>query len=287
MKKLLREPLLHFALLGALLFVVHGITNRTPRGGEHEIVVSAGQIEHLAATFGMMWRREPTPEELQGLVDDYVREEVLNREAMQLGLHIDDTVIRRRLKQKMEFIAEDFLAASEPTDADLETYLRDNKMAYREPARVTFEQVYLSVDSGEGIAAGRAAATLELLRTQDAVLAEVGDRTLLPGELVDVSLPEVAAQFGDGFAADLDATPPGDWRGPIESAYGLHLVRVSDRMEPRDPALDEVRDAVRRDWLSAQREEAERRFVDALLSKYDVTVEWPGDPDAKTRAVTE
>lgn len=276
-EKLIREPLVHFLLLGAALFVLYGLPNRDPDVQQHKIVVSAGQIEHLEQLFARVWQRPPTAQELKGLIDGYVEEEMLSREAMNLGLDRNDTVIRRRLRQKMEFLAEDFAASVEPSEEQLADYLAAHPDKFAEEARISFRHVYLNPDKrGERIEADAEALLGELKgRARDADVGGLGDRLMLPAEMTDAPGRAVASQFGEEFAAVLDELPADEWAGPVRSGYGLHLVLVTDRTEGHLPALANVRDAVRREWLNARRLESNRALLDELMSKYQVTVEWP------------
>jgi len=277
MKRLLREPLVHFLLLGAGLFGAYAVLNRNQPAAPNEILVSAGQIETLAATFSKVWQRPPTAQELKGQIDQYVKEEMLSREAIALGLDKNDTVIRRRLQQKMEFIAEDFAAASDPTEAELADYLAKHPDQYAEEPRFTFRQVFLSSDTrGDRLRADANQLLADLKkRGKNADIPELGDSTLLPLDLVNASQRSVVSQFGSEFTSALAELKPGEWSGPILSGYGLHLVFVSQRTESRLPALDEVREQVKRELTNERRQAANRKFLDELLKKYQVVIEWP------------
>jgi hypothetical protein len=269
-KRILKEPLLHFLVLGMGVFLAYDLTSRSiTSGARGEIVVTAGQVEHLAAGFTKAWQRPPTDAELKGLIDDWVREEIATREAMALGLDKDDTVIRRRLRQKLEFVSDDIAAQAEPTDADLNAYLRAHPDSFRVEPRLTFSQVYLNPTKHGGHLARDAAEVLARLKQAGAAadLAALGDSFLLEPTFRSVPTSEVAKQFGDGFAAQLGELTPGVWQGPVASGYGVHLA-----------ALAEARDAVRREWANARRLEASRRFYEEMLKRYTVTVEGPEPP---------
>ena len=280
MNRLLREPLLHFLLLGVALFGVYGWMRPTAAAGTEEITVSAGQIEHFAIGFARSWQRPPTLVELKGLVDDYVKEEILGREAIALGLDRNDTVIRRRLRQKMEFLAEDLALTVEPSEAELEAHLRAHPADFLEDSRTSFRHVFLREERGEQLEADAAEILAQLRRAGPAVDASMlGDATLLPDELTLELHQSVSAQFGSAFADALDAVAVGEWAGPLRSPYGLHLVLVTERSGGRQPALDEVRDRVRRELLAARRERMNHEYLEGLLEKYEVTIEWPRSAD--------
>ena len=276
MRRLLREPLLHFLLLGALLFVAYGLLQRNGGGrGPGEIVVTQGQIEQLAAGFAKTWQRPPTSEELAGLIQDRVREEVYCREAIALGLDRDDSVIRRRLRQKMEFVSDDVAALAEPTEVELEQYLHAHPDTFRVEPRFTFLQVCLDPQKHGAELASDAAQLLAQLDHAGAEvnLSTLGDSRMLEPQYADLPASEVARQFGEPFAKALEGLVPGRWQGPVESGYGVHLVFVRERAEGRLPALSEVRETVRREWENARRVDANEAFYAELLKHYSITIE--------------
>jgi hypothetical protein len=278
MRRLLQEPLLHFLVLGAALFGAYGwLGDRSgdDAGSAGEIVVTQGRIRSLAEGFGRTWNRPPTDDELAGLVRSYLREEVMTREALALGLDRDDTIVRRRMALKMEFLFEDLTGALTPTDDQLADYLAQHADSFRAEARVSFSQVFLDPrkrgDALEADAEG-------LLAQLDAAgelsdLAVLGDSAMLEPRLEDAPQSEVAAQFGEQFARALLELPADRWVGPVASGYGAHLVRVEKREPARLPDLEEVRDAVTREWTTARRGELKEAQLDALLAKYKVTIE--------------
>ena len=274
-RRLLREPLLHFLLIGVALFMLYGALNRGRSDAPRDIVVSEARVEALAESFATVWMRPPTPEEVKGLVDDYVAEEIYYREAIAMGLDQDDTVIRRRLRQKMEFISEDAAAAAEPTDAELQAYLAAHPEKFLEPAELTFVQVYFSTEKRGDQARSSAEQLLAELQAGrgPAVLADAGDPTLLPGDMQSASPQVIANAFGSDFAAQVEEAPVGQWTGPLQSGFGLHLVRVDDRKADAMPAFEQIRPIVLREWQSEQRTQSNKAFLDSLRAKYDVRVE--------------
>lgn len=275
MKKLLHEPLVHFMLLGVLVFTGFKFFSKNESNPPDTIVVTQGKIESLVTGFTRTWQRPPTREELNGLIRDYVREEVCAREAMALGLDKEDTVIRRRLRQKLEFISESVAAQANPTEAELQQYLEVHREKFRSELQLTFRQVYLDPQR-HGINLNRDAAQLLIQLQQagtDSDISVSGDPFLLDQEYKRVPAGEVSKQFGEKFAARLGDLPVGQWQGPIESGYGTHLVLILDRDEGRMPVLKEVRDAVKLEWSNAQRSETNEKFYEALLKRYTVTIE--------------
>jgi len=288
--KLLREPLLHFLVLGAGLFLLFGLVNRSEKADTARIVVTAGQIDQLAENWTRIWMRPPTPDELDGLIDDYVREEVYYREALAMGLDRDDPVIRARLRQKVEFLTDDLAAAADPSEEQLEDFLADNPESFRADSRLSFEHIYLSREK-RGDAAQRDAETL-LARLEGAGTevdpAALGDPMLLPREYQRASSRDIASRFGEEFAKRLEELPVGRWAGPVESSYGLHLVLVRERTPGRIPALVEVREAVKREWRAARSKEATEAFYQRLRAQYTVVVEAGArDGDAGVPTVSE
>ncbi len=276
MRRLLEEPLLHFLLLGGGLFFAYALMQRNgPRREPGQIVVTLAEIEQMATGFAKTWQREPTPEELEALVRDRVREEVYCREAIALGLDREDSVIRRRLRQKMEFVSEDLAALVEPTDAELEEYLRTHLDSFRVDSSYAFDQVYLDPGKhGEKLASDAADLLAQLNLVGSAVDASrLGDSVMIEPHFDLSPVSEITKQFGAPFASALGRLQDGRWAGPVESGYGVHLVRVRERIEGRVPGLDEVREAVRREWDDARRVAANEAFYKGLLGRYSVTIE--------------
>ena len=276
LRRLLREPLVQFFLLGGALFCLHGLLGSRDDAAPARIEVTAGQIEHLAATFARTWQRPPTERELHGLIDDYVREEIYAREAAALGLDRDDTVIRRRLRQKMEFVTEETDALRDPTDADLRAWLAEHPDGYRLDPRFAFRQVLVSRDRHADDAEGDARALLARARPDRSrrCSRRRGGRDPAAARRA----PVVAER--DRAASSAKASPrrwrrprPGSWAGPIESAYGLHLVFVERREAGRVPNLDEVRERLATDWATAQRREAIEAAYRRLRDRYTVVVD--------------
>jgi hypothetical protein len=286
MRRLLREPLIHFFLLGAVLFAAYDLLSPEQLAQPQRILVTPGQIEHLATSFSATWQRPPTRTELQQLVDQYVREEILSREAVKLGLDQNDSVIRRRLQQKMEFVSEDLFTNTEPTDAELTAYLAEHPEDFRQEGRVSFRQVFLSADKRGEHLQGDAAELLSELKTLGpaADVSALGDPTLLPPAMTDEPPGRVESTFGRDFASGLAGADTGTWIGPIRSGLGLHLVFIEQRESSRLPELAEVREAVLREWGNARRVEARHQFYDDLLKQYQVSVEWPAPQRANRTA---
>ena len=271
--KWLKEPLLHFLIIGAVLFLLFGLASGWGSGeADDEIVVSAGRIAQLANIFSKTWQRPPTREELEGLIDDYVLEEVYYRQAVAMGIDRDDTVIRRRLRQKLEFLTDDAAAITQPTEEELAAYVAANGDAFRRQATYTFEQIYINPEAhGEGLD-DFVAKELAALRAGQASEGGIG---LLPPSFEKASSQQVDGSFGTGFSATLDHLSPGEWQGPVESGLGLHLIRLESRTDGTLPELAEIRPVVEREWANERRLENRRRMNERLVEAYKVVVEWP------------
>lgn len=275
-KNLVREPLIHFLLLGAVIFgAFKFISSETIEPGK--ILITQGRIESLEIAFSRTWRRPPTASELEGLIRDYVREEVFAREAIALGLDKDDTIIRRRLRQKLEFVSEDFAAHADPTEEQLRAYLKAHADAFRGDRRFTFRQVYLNPQQrGKNLHRDASQLIAQLRRSGGQTdISALGDSLLLENEFNGIVAAEVVKQFGEQFVATLGELPVGQWEGPIESGFGVHLVLMTERTDGSMPALEDVRAAVRREWINTRRLEANEKFYGTLLQRYTVTIERP------------
>ena len=289
MKKLMREPLAHFLLLGAAIFVAYSLVSKGAGDAPGKIVITQGQIASMVEAFTLTWQRPPTSDEVRGLVRDRVREEIYYREAMALGLDKDDTIIRRRLRQKMEFVTDDVGARAPPTDDELNAYLQMHPDKFRKEQKFTFRQVYLDPKKhGENLVRDTAQLLAKLHQAAaEADFAALGDPFLLDNNFTGVRVSDVANQFVEKFATILMGLPLGEWQGPVESAYGVHLILVSDRTKGDAPVLADVREAVQREWNNATRLKANEISYGELLKRYTVTIEQPAADGAEKIATTK
>jgi hypothetical protein len=268
--------LLQFLVLGAALFGLFHLIDRNKADPPARIVVSSARIANLADGFARTWRRPPSNEELQGLVDDYIRDEVFYREGRATGLDRDDVIIRRRVRQKMEFLADD-LSTPEPSEAQLTAYLVSNPARFRTEDRLTFHQIFLSATRRASTIDDDSKQLADALAHADATVdaTTLGDAFLLGEEFQALSQTEVAGIFGDGFAKRLSVMEQGRWQGPIASSFGQHFVYIAERIPGSLPPLDAVREAVRREWSNARRLEAEQKLYASLRQRYEIVVESP------------
>ena len=284
MKHLHREPLLHFLLLGAILFAVHAwrARQRPSRQAETpQIQVTAAVIERLRAGYEWQFSHTPDFDELRGLVAAHIREEVLYREALAMGLDRDDTIVRRRMAQKMEFLTDDLVASAAPEETALQMYFAENAARYAKPSRVSFRHVYFSEEKHGTSAHAAAADALAALQkgADDQVL---GDSFLHGFEFSDQEPADITALFGAAFAGQLAGLHEGEWSGPVASSYGTHLVLIQKRGDPRPVHLAEVRERVLRDLDEDRRRTANREVFDKLRARYQVAVDEPALAKAAT-----
>jgi hypothetical protein len=282
LKAIVREPLVHFLLLGLALFLLDAwLRPASAPAGQGEIVVSEARIRSLAQNFSRTWQRPPTREELDGLVASTIREEVFYREALALGLDRDDAIVRRRLQQKMEFVSEEAAALAQPTDDELAAYLKANPDAFRIEPRATFSQIHLDPGKRGAALDADARRLLQKLNAADTPTdpTPLGDvLMLLEPHYGNAAQAEIARLFGSDFADALVKQPVGRWVGPIPSGYGVHLVRVDALTPGGTPTLADVRPLVEREWRNARRTELAKSFYDTLRAKYKVTVRMPEAP---------
>ena len=277
--KLLREPLLHFVLIGAVIYLLYGaFAQPLPEADDKTIVVTAGETEWMQTAWQKRWNRPPTAKEFDGLIQQYIKETVLYREALTMGLNQHDQVIRRRLAQKLEFLAKDLVALTPPTDEELQAYFDQHRDRYQAPVLYTFTQVYIDPDK-------RGDATLNDAEVIKAKLIAEGDAIENPGALGDDFMlqnyypqkdaSDIQKLFGSGFADSLTGLAPGQWHGPVLSGYGTHLVYVHSTNEPPAPVFANVKDRVVQDWKTDKGEELNEQFYANLRDSYTIVIEAP------------
>lgn len=296
LKRAVREPLVHFLAIGLALFVVNGLIHGPDKGDTGEtIVIPQGRVNQLAESFLLLSGRAPTREELVSLVDDFVSEEVGYREAVAMGLDADDTIVRRRMRQKLEFLIEDGAASEDPTRAQLQSWMDAHPDNFRLPERRAIRQVMVSGDKRGPATQAAAAAILSSLRSGADPL-KLGDTSMLPPALPLTSEEGVSGQFGADFAKDVFAQTDKDWFGPIPSPFGAHLVRVISVEPGRALQLSEASEKVRSDWIEARRNEARDAFHARMRKRYNIHIDWPDpwkdlpdtpNPAPKTKSIPE
>jgi parvulin-like peptidyl-prolyl isomerase len=271
--KLLTEPLLHFVLGGAILFAGYAWVNSEESNtrGLEPVRIGEGQVRWLKETWTNQWFREPSTQELQGLVNDLVTEELLAREAQEMGLDDDDTIVRRRLAQKLKFLVEDTAHLVEPTENELQQFYATNFARFQIPAKVSFTQLYFSSEQRKDPTSDAKAALAELQLTHQINSAgTMGDRLLLDAEFPAVDQQTVTNVFGPDFAQAVFALDPGVWSGPVKSGYGVHLVLVTDATMAKQSSFDVIRDEVLKEWRRDREKIANREYIARLRDKYGV-----------------
>jgi peptidyl-prolyl cis-trans isomerase C len=290
-KRWLHEPLLQFLVIGVLLFVAYSfVTSRSVKSqNPNRIELTEDDLRQLDTAFTAQWLRHPTAQEMGYLIDERIREEVLYREALALGLDKDDTIVKRRLAQKMEFLAEDVSALREPNINELRNWIATHSQRFALPSRIWFHHVYFSFDrKGEkaGEAAARAYKQLAGEPIDSPVAKGVADAFMFQDYYADCSEDQVAKTFGSKFAKAVFQLPCGSWQGPVESGLGWHVVWVDSITPVRVPAFEEVEQAVRTDWLAEQTAECKRRAFAIMKSRYEIVLPDQAAKDPGTAMVT-
>jgi len=288
MKRLVREPLIHFLLLGAILFGVYAYAAPGHDGVERakQIRLTIDDLSQLVLVFRSQWRRDPSAEELRSLVEDKLREEVLYREALALGIDKDDTIVKRRMAQKMQFLAEDVAAAREPTQRELATWYEMKRDQFASPPRISFRHLYFSPDRRGARAREEAADALTKLagKPEDSNLAAtIADKFMFQEYYRDRAPGFLGKEFGPNFALAVAKLSPGSWQGPVESGFGWHLVFIDALIPGRVPAFEEVEADVKTAWLAEQKAQAWQKAYQEMRAKYTLLLPEP----AKTPASGE
>jgi hypothetical protein len=281
MKNLWREPLVHFLIIGAVLFLLFGLFNNPAGPQSGRIVIKQGQIDFLKANFTRTWKRSPTEKELQGLIAGHLRDEIFFQEALAMGLDKDDAVIRQRLKQKLEIMSDDLAGMVIPTDEELNQFLTTHPKRFIIEPQVAFHHVFISYDQRGYSARDEAVRLLAQLSKKgsatnpDTLPDTVGDSLMLPKSFDLSSASVVARFFGESFSRDIMKVTPGQWAGPLESGYGLHLVWVDQHVKGRLPKLNEIRKIVEQEWSVVHKKKLKDDLYKKLREKYTITFEQP------------
>jgi len=281
LSRLIREPLLQFLLLGSGIYALYFLYGEpTPQQQDRTIVITTDYVNSLSSSFAKRWNRPPTNEELSGLVSEYIRESLLYREALAMGLDKDDHIIRRRLAQKLEFLTNDLVKLAPPDDAVLQQYLEDNLDIFRSSDLLSFTQIFIDPDK-RGDSALPYVANL-LVELQDAgkptkETYERGDRFMLQSVFNNAPYREIQRQMGQEFTNSVMQLEPGRWHGPVLSGYGIHLVYVSGHSAASDPLLADVRDKVQTEYLHEQTQKFNAEYLEVLRARYTIIMAEPID----------
>lgn len=271
-----REPLIHFFILGLAVFGLHAALDRKPEATVNDpylVEVSSADIEWMRTIFKKRMGRGPTVQDLRGQVSQLIREQILSREAVAMGIDEGDIVVRRRLAQKMEFLFKDLSAMTEPTEDDLRKYYFENRRKYEASPQVTFTQVYFSVEN-RGVEGAKQAAQALIKEDGDPYrVPALGDASILSPGCRQCSEIEIRNRFGTDFAEAVKNLKPGLWNGPVKSAYGFHAIYIHERQDTKLAKFRDIIDRIKNDWVSAKREEYTRRVYGEIRSRYRVLVE--------------
>ena len=272
---LLREPLLHFLIIGAALFIIFYQINDTQIKTDNRILITQSDLDRLAATWLKSMGRPPSAQEREQQLKHFIREQVLYREARTMGLDQDDVIVRRRLAKKMEYLFDDLSFIPEPTEAELSSFLSKHAAKFTLPATITFNQIYLNPGKRKQNINKDAEQLLKQLKETTAAIdtIDMGDRSLLPYQFTAERENEIASMFGTAFAAQVFELPTNSWQGPITSEYGVHLIHISSRTEARLPPLAEIRESVTRDWRATKQQEANEIFYQSLYQRYEIILD--------------
>jgi peptidyl-prolyl cis-trans isomerase C len=275
--KFFREPLVHFLVIGAAIFVLNGLWGKQDAvEQERAITITTGEVTWLTDAWEKRWNRPPTPAERDGLIKQYLREMVLYREAVAMGLDRDDTVIRRRLAQKLEFLSQDLISPQPPTEDEIQAYFEEHIDRYQAPDIMTMTHVFIDPDlRGDKTLADAEAIKAQLIQLKEPPndAQSYGDSFMLQSYYPERSEAELLKLFGSGFARSLFELTPQQWHGPVLSGYGTHLVYIHDYIEAGPPLFAEVEDQVRQEWESDKRQQLNEQFIESVVARYDVTIE--------------
>lgn len=272
----LREPLMHFLLIGGALFLFYQWHNPVVFQDKNDILVTADDVARLAAGFAQTWQRKPTSPEMDGLINNFVREEIYYREAKAMGLDQDDIAVRRRLRQKLEFILEDVAGQVEPGDDQLRAFMALSPQKYMYEPRFSFRQIYINPGLHGDRLEQDIAQLITRLKSESAGEGgqeTEGDPSLLPQMVGNWSRSAVANEFGEEFVQALEKMDRGSWQGLIHSEFGSHLILLLDYRQGHLPELAEIRENVRRDWLAEQQKQLADNAYRLLRARYRVTID--------------
>jgi peptidyl-prolyl cis-trans isomerase C len=277
--RLIREPLVQFLLIGAAIYTSYFLYGEPPQEEQDRtIVITSDYVDSLTQSFAKRWNRPPTDDEVEGLVGEYIRESLLYREALSMGLDKEDHIIRRRLAQKLEFLTNDLVKLTPPEDAVLQQYLDDNLDKFRNSDLLTFTQVFVDPDKRGDSTLPYATELLGQLQAagqpNDKTF-ELGDRFMLQSEFINAPYREIQRHMGQEFTDSAMQLEAGRWHGPVLSGYGIHLVYIAAHSKATEPSLADVRDKVQAEYLHEQTQKFNAEYLDVLRKRYTIVSETP------------
>ncbi len=277
--RLVKQPLFHFLLIGALIYLFYGFFSEKAAGtveSDRTITVTQGEIALMVDSWQKSWNRPPTEKEREGFINAYIKEMVYYRVALEMGLDKNDVTIRRLLGRKLQFITNDLIQPQPPGEDELKAYFKNNIDSYTPPVRVTMTQIFFDPDLREDETLTDAENAIEILNNIDieSVTAnEYGDRMMLQNYYPYRTEAEIAKLFGGEFAKSIIELKTNKWHGPILSGYGTHIVYLHDRQESDPPAFDEVRELVLANWIAEKKQELNDLYYQGLVARYDIVIE--------------
>ncbi|QCK15440.1 peptidyl-prolyl cis-trans isomerase [Mangrovivirga cuniculi] len=287
MKKLLKEPFLHFVLIGLLIFMVYSLTT-DEYDSDKDIIIDDSDISHLVSIWELQWQREPTTEELTGLIKKTVKQEVMYREALKMNLDHNDEIIKRRLAQKMDFLTNDVSAlVNKPSDEDLESYYKENSGRYLRPHQFSFYQVCFTYDNHSD-----PVNQAKLILNDNSDLSpeqfmKFGDPLPFPYYYESIYANKLNSELGGKIAESLQELPLNQWTGPVESGFGTHLIYLTDRTEPKLPSFAQMKDVIRRDYDYDMEIESRKKIYDNIKSGYELKLKANLDKELKDKIMSE
>lgn len=277
LNSILSNPLFHFLLLALLIYVVYGFFGvKQNTDSERTIVVTQSTINWLGESWEKLWNRPPTENEMDGLINQYIRETILYREALNMGLDKDDVIIRRRLAQKFEFLTQDLIQVYEPSKDELIIYFNENKDKYRNPDLITFHHIYFDPDKrGDSTLSDAEQSKIKLNKFEQPTegIDQFGDTFMLQSYYPERTEQEISKDFGPPFAESVFNLEQGEWIGPVLSGYGTHLVYVDTKNEAPDPEFDPLKEILAEDWKEMKRQEINDNFYKNLIGRYKIVIE--------------
>ena len=274
LRRFLASPLFHFLLVGFIIFISSYYVSK--RRETHKIIIDKAVVEKLITSWQTQFGKMPTDRELKIATDDYIKQEVLYREAESLGLNQEDEIIKRRLQQKMAFILKDNIVVPDPAPSQLEEFYKKNLTKFSEAPKVSFTHIYFSADHGGQMAATRKAnAVLQNLSTKPLIkrAPELGDRFMLLYDYNDINKTDAIGLFGDSpFTDSLFTVTENQWTGPFPSGYGLHLLFVNKRIKTSTQPLTQIKDRVIEAYKNDQLEEMDNQAIEKLIDKYTIVI---------------
>jgi len=271
---LLREPLLYFLFIGGVLFLVFAQLNEVTAVDNKDIIITKSDLDLLAVSWLKSAGRPPTAEEREQQLERYIREQVLYREAMVMGLDKNDVIVRQRLVKKMQYLFDDLSFVAEPTEDELTHFLKTHVAMYACPANISFRHIFFNPEQRLDVE-NDANKLLSILSANNIEIDTMnfGDRSLLPDSLSNERKPLLVRLFGDMFAEQICVLPVGSWQGPVESSYGLHLIYIDEKVTEQLPPLPEIRDRVETQWRKEKQKAANEIFYQSLYQRYNIIID--------------